>query len=273
MMIQYFGITEKGNFRSHNEDSMYVSGEIVAGTVSGSFASTGIRDSSHSPLILALADGMGGHTSGEIASRLTLEKLAWMERAIQPLEELPRAGWQNLFRKINNEINEHALMTGKLGMGTTLVGALFGRKKVLVFNMGDSRAYHFSSQGVHKITVDHSFSDSVRGGNQSSRSYITSCIGGGTTDLQMDLFDITNSLSEGDRILLCTDGLTDVIKIDDLEEILKNASNVKEACSHLAEEANLRMTRDNTSVIVIEVKEMALSHAEPWKLTPSERKR
>ncbi|XDD49514.1 PP2C family serine/threonine-protein phosphatase [Leptospira sp. WS92.C1] len=272
MVISYFGITEKGNFRSHNEDSMYACGEIVAGSVSGSISSSGFQSSEDSPLILALADGMGGHISGEIASRMTLEKLAWMVKKIQPLEELPRAGWQNLFRKINNEINEHAQETGRLGMGTTLVGVLFGRRKVLVFNMGDSRAYHFSSHGVHKITVDHSFSDPARD-HHHSRSYITSCIGGGTTDLQMDLFDITNSLSEGDRILICTDGLTDVIKIDDLEEILRNASNVKEACSHLSEEANLRMTKDNTSVIVIEMKETALSFSEPWKFTPSERKR
>ncbi|MDV6236798.1 protein phosphatase 2C domain-containing protein [Leptospira ellisii] len=272
MVINYFGITEKGNFRSHNEDSMYACGEIVAGTISGSLSSSGFQSSEDSPLILALADGMGGHISGEIASRMTLEKLAWMVKRIQPLEELPRAGWQNLFRKINHEINEHATQTGRLGMGTTLVGVLFGRKKVLVFNMGDSRAYHFSPRGVHKITVDHSFSDAAKD-NSNSRSYITSCIGGGTTDLQMDLFDITDALQEGDRILLCTDGLTDVIKIDDLEEILSNASNVKEACSHLSEEANLRMTKDNSSVIVIEVKEMALSYAEPWKLSPSERKR
>ncbi|EMY78144.1 stage II sporulation protein E [Leptospira weilii serovar Ranarum str. ICFT] len=268
MIINYFGITEKGNFRSHNEDSMYVSGEIVAGTVSGSFSSSGVRES---PLILALADGMGGHISGEIASRMTLEKLAWTERAIQPLEELSRSGWQSLFGIINHEINDHAKATGKLGMGATLVGILFGKRKALVFNMGDSRAYHFSHKGIRKITVDHSFAGPI-GGNQNSRSYITSCIGGGTADLQMDLFDITNSLSAGDRILLCTDGLTDVIKIDDLEEILKNSSNVKEACYHLSEEANLRMTKDNTSVIVIEVREMPLSLSEPWKFIPNERK-
>ncbi|ASV11339.1 MULTISPECIES: PP2C family protein-serine/threonine phosphatase [Leptospira] len=272
MIINYFGITEKGNFRSHNEDSMYASGEIVAGNVSGSFSSSGIRDSASSPLIFALADGMGGHISGEVASRMTLEKLAWTERAVQPLEELPHAGWQSLFSIINHEINDHAKATGKLGMGATLVGILFGKRKVLVFNMGDSRAYHFSSKGIHKITVDHSFSGFIKE-NQISRSYITSCIGGGTTDLQMDLFDITSSLSPGDRILLCTDGLTDVIKIDDLEEILKNASNVKEACYHLLEEANLRMTRDNTSIIVIEVQEVMLARSESRKLTPSEKKR
>ncbi|EMF71415.1 hypothetical protein LEP1GSC148_4514, partial [Leptospira interrogans serovar Canicola str. LT1962] len=101
MIVNYFGITEKGNFRSHNEDSMYVSGEIVAGTVSGSFSSSGMREA---PLILALADGMGGHISGEIASRMTLEKLAWTERAVQPLDELSRAGWQSLFSIINHEI-------------------------------------------------------------------------------------------------------------------------------------------------------------------------
>ncbi|EQA63256.1 PP2C family protein-serine/threonine phosphatase [Leptospira alexanderi] len=272
MIINYFGITEKGNFRSHNEDSMYASGEIVAGNVSGSFSSSGIRDSATTPLILALADGMGGHISGEVASRMTLEKLAWTERAVQPLEELPRAGWQSLFSIINHEINDHAKATGKLGMGATLVGILFGKRKVLVFNMGDSRAYHFSSKGIHKITVDHSFAGTIKG-NQISRSYITSCIGGGTTDLQMDLFDITSSLNTGDRILLCTDGLTDVIKIDDLEEILKNSSNVKEACYHLLEEANLRMTKDNTSIIVIEVQGMMFARSEPRKLTPSEKKR
>ncbi|EJO69225.1 MULTISPECIES: PP2C family protein-serine/threonine phosphatase [Leptospira] len=268
MIVNYFGITEKGNFRSHNEDSMYVSGEIVAGTVSGSFSSSGMREA---PLILALADGMGGHISGEIASRMTLEKLAWTERAVQPLDELSRAGWQSLFSIINHEINDYAKETGKLGMGATLVGILFGKRKVLVFNMGDSRAYHFSSQGIQKITVDHSFAGPVKE-NQVSRSYITSCIGGGTTDLQMDLFDITNSLNVGDRILLCTDGLTDVIKIDDLEEILKNSSNAKEACYHLLEEANLRMTKDNTSVIVIEVQEIILPNSRTWKFTPNEKK-
>lgn len=129
MIINYFGITEKGNFRSHNEDSMYASGEIVAGNVSGSFSSSGIRDSASSPLIFALADGMGGHISGEVASRMTLEKLAWTERAVQPLEELPHAGWQSLFSIINHEINDHAKATGKLGMGATLVGICSGKER------------------------------------------------------------------------------------------------------------------------------------------------
>ncbi|PJZ69657.1 protein phosphatase [Leptospira perolatii] len=251
MKIRYYGITDKGNFRSHNEDSFYANGDLICGLVHGELDGIRSIDTEVSPALFALADGLGGHEAGEIASRVALEKLAWMERAIQPIEELPASGWKNLFRKINQEVISYSQTIGKPRMGTTLVGCLLGRKKSWVFNIGDSRLYHLNKQGLHKITVDHSISEEL--GTSYGRNLLTSCIGGGTKDMEADLFDLTGKLHEGDRILLCSDGLSEVLTIDHMEQILKGHGSLKEQCLILSEEANLKLTRDNHTVVLIHI--------------------
>ncbi|TGK12410.1 serine/threonine-protein phosphatase [Leptospira fletcheri] len=251
MNIGYYAITDKGNFRSHNEDSFFANGEFLCGQVQGELAEVRETDTEDFPALFALADGLGGHEAGEVASKTALEKLSWMARAIQPLEELPPLGWKNLIRKINTEVNFHGQSIGKPSMGTTLVGCLLGKKKSWVFNVGDSRLYHMTEGRLSKITVDHNISEEL--GGLSGRNLLTSCIGGGSKDMQADIFDLTGKLSAGDHILLCTDGLTEVLNIDTMEKVIREHEDLKEICSILSEEANLKMTRDNHTVLLVRI--------------------
>ncbi|EQA38408.1 putative serine/threonine phosphatase stp [Leptospira inadai serovar Lyme str. 10] len=251
MNIHYYAITDKGNFRSHNEDSFLANGELVCGQIHDGLVNVRNANTDDSPALFALADGLGGHEAGEVASRTALEKLSWMARAIQPLEELPSLGWKNLLRKINTEVNFYGQSIGKPNMGTTLVGCLLGKKKSWIFNVGDSRLYHMNQEGLRKVTVDHNIGEEL--GTGIGRNLLTSCIGAGSKDMQADLFDFTGKLSAGDHLLLCTDGLTEVLNIDSIEKVIKEHNDLKEICSILSEEANLRMTRDNHTVLVIRV--------------------
>ncbi|MFB5651830.1 PP2C family protein-serine/threonine phosphatase [Leptospira wolffii] len=250
MKLRYYAITDKGNFRSHNEDSFLAVGSLVCGQVHGELDTILELDTNQDSGLFALADGLGGHEAGEIASRVALEKLSWMERAIRPIEELPSSGWQNLLRKINNEVNSYGESIGKPKMGTTLVGCLIGRKKSWVFNVGDSRLYHLKKDGLRKVTVDHNIGEEL--GSMHGRNFLTSCIGGGTKSMQADIFDYTGKIEEGDIILVCTDGLTEVLNIDQIEKILRDNHDLRETSRALSEEANLRLTRDNHTILLIQ---------------------
>ncbi len=251
MKLRYYAITDKGNFRSHNEDSFLVLDRMVCGEVHGELDTVGELDTEQSAGLFALADGLGGHEAGEIASRVALEKLSWMERAIRPIEELPSTGWKNLLRKINNEVNSYGESIGKPKMGTTLVGCLLGKRKSWVFNVGDSRLYHMDKEGLRKVTVDHNIGEEM--GSVHGRNLLTSCIGGGTRNMEADTFDYSSKLSAGDILLICTDGLTEVLNIDQIEKILRDSHDLRETCRVLSEEANLRMTRDNHTILMIQV--------------------
>ncbi|EIE00702.1 PP2C family protein-serine/threonine phosphatase [Leptospira licerasiae] len=251
MKLRYYAITDKGNFRSHNEDSFLAADSLVCGQTHGESETVRILDTEESSGLFALADGLGGHEAGEIASRVALEKLAWMEKAIRPIEELPSSGWKNLIRKINNEVNAYGESIGKPKMGTTLVGCLLGRRKSWIFNVGDSRLYHFTKNGLSKVTVDHNIGEEL--GSSYGRNLLTSCIGGGTKSIEVDTFDYSGKLSPGDFILICTDGLTEVLNIDQIEKILREHEDLRETCRILSEEANLRLTRDNHTIVIIRI--------------------
>lgn len=254
MKVRYYAITDKGNFRSHNEDSFLAVDSLVCGQVHGELDTIRELETNETAGIFALADGLGGHEAGEIASRVALEKLSWLERAIRPIEELPSTGWQNLLRKINNEVNSYGESIGKPKMGTTLVGCLLGKKKSWVFNVGDSRLYHLQKNGLRKVTVDHTIGEEL--GSSHGRNLLTSCIGGGTKSMEADIFDLGDKLAEGDMLLICTDGLTEVLNIDQIEKILKESHDLKETARTLSEEANLRLTRDNHTILLIQIEKI-----------------
>ncbi|TGK04995.1 serine/threonine-protein phosphatase [Leptospira semungkisensis] len=251
MKLRYYAITDKGNFRSHNEDSLLAIETIICSQTHGELDSVQTLDTDSVAGLFALADGLGGHEAGEVASRVALEKLSWMERAIRPIEELPPTGWKNLLRKINNEVNSYGESIHKPKMGTTLVGCLLGKRKSWIFNVGDSRLYHLDKDGLRKVTVDHNISEEL--GLSHGRHLLTSCIGGGSKSMEADIFDYSGKLSKGDFLLLCTDGLTEVLNIDQMEKILRESHDLRETCRILSEEANIHLTRDNHTVLIIQV--------------------
>lgn len=211
-----------------------------------------------SPLF-AVADGMGGHAHGEVAS-------AW---AIKGLQELP-TGYQRTelleaVRDTHRQIHDFAADAGKGTAGTTLTGVSFEGQRpgwVLVFNVGDSRTYRLRDEALIRLTHDHSVvQELIDNGTISSeqaevhpdRNIITRSLGDGSR-LEIDWDQ--HEAQVGDRYLICSDGLTKEANDPEIESALSEAHDPETAVETLVELALNRGGRDNITVVVVEVKSL-----------------
>lgn len=206
--------------------------------------------------LLAVADGMGGHAGGEVASRVAIETL---KAAMQPLEDGDAARLlKNAFRRANEAILAEATDTGVTGMGTTLTAALLRGSNATIASVGDSRAYLVRGSGLTQITKDHTLvAEQVAQGTLTAeqaradpqRNILTQALGN-QPRLAKDLptiFEIP--LLPEDRLLLCTDGFHDVLEARDYTEILKTG-NAASAVQQLIGRAKERSATDNVSAVV-----------------------
>lgn len=255
MKIEYCCITDKGTVRKTNEDSLLCNGEII-----------NFRDHYESPEVISLevqgdavcfsvADGMGGHEAGEIASRLTLEKLAEQikKNGVYLLNETEML--KSVIEKIHVEITEIGSKSGKKGMGTTLVGAIFNNNEFIVFNVGDSRLYTFRDGYLAQKTRDHSLAEQM--GGSVPKNYITSSIGGGIKNITIDIYEFTGKVKADDLILICSDGLTDIDMdkhYDEIESLIQNnIKDLKKLNSELLAFSLSNGSSDNVSIITIKI--------------------
>lgn len=200
--------------------------------------------------LVAVADGMGGHAAGEVASALALETLkASLEAGI----ELGEA-----FRLANQQVHTKSKEPGKQGMGTTLVAVLFDGDHYLVGNVGDSRGYIMEGGGIRRLTQDHSFvAEAMKRGQSEEeatasqwRDALTRAIG---TDakVEVDVFG-PFPVEKNTAILLCSDGLYKTLKDKDLLEIFGRSGGPKGATQTLVSAAYERGSDDNISVVIAE---------------------
>ena len=203
-------------------------------------------------LILALADGMGGHNGGEVASNDTLDNLRFF------FHDLPATLDDEAFRRSMNDWLASICMLinakGKAqpacqGMGTTLVGMIYYCGRYYWINCGDSRLYRLHEGELTQLTTDHSLSNAL--GLTTHSSQIVNCIGGGSMDSYLDIACITEEVEPGDVFMLCTDGLTDMISDSHIRDLLKHDADANQLCQ-AAEEAG---GHDNVSVIVVKLTE------------------
>ncbi|MEW6189303.1 MAG: Stp1/IreP family PP2C-type Ser/Thr phosphatase [Actinomycetota bacterium] len=234
MKLRYAALTDAGRVREINEDGYLATGRVFA-----------------------VADGMGGHQAGEIASTIALKSLE------KSLKELPsRMNMQKRIKtsihRANLAIMEEAGEPGRSGMGTTLTVVVPTRNRIHIGHVGDSRAYLFRDGKLQRLTEDHSLvAQMVRDGrlNPSEaeihplRSVLTRALG--TPSVEIDLFSTESRLK--DKILLCTDGLTSMLKEKEIGEILSENLNPQTLCQKLVEAANDRGGIDNVTVILIEI--------------------
>jgi PPM family protein phosphatase len=207
--------------------------------------------------LFAVADGMGGHRGGDVASALALESLE------APGGEPATEDFPKLIAQIK-EANQRVLERGEAdrdlrGMGTTLTAVLAADGKARVAHVGDSRAYMLRDGKLQQLTEDHTLVQRmVREGRLSEeeaaihpqRSVLTRVLGV-EGDIPVD--ELTLDLSEGDRLLICTDGLTSMLDRDTIREILESESDPQAAADRLVEEANGAGGDDNITVIVLDV--------------------
>lgn len=224
--------TDIGLVRKHNEDSL-----IVA------------------PPLFAVADGMGGHAAGEVASEIAVNTLAEHAPTCVDAEALGEA-----VRKANLEVIRASTDgRGREGMGTTLTAALVEGERLVIAQAGDSRAYLLHKGKLQQITRDHSLmADMIEAGQLTSeearvhpnRSVITRALGS-DPDMLADLYEI--NVEAGDRLMLCSDGLSSLIEDSEIEEALLRVADAQRCASMLVSAAVAAGGYDNVTVIVINI--------------------
>lgn len=234
------GITDIGKERSENQDCFYMS-EMPVGNLSNLFI---------------VADGMGGHIGGKCASHKALE--AAVQYIENEKETEPKAILTNAILKANREVMEEAKKQNMEGMGTTFVAATISDGILYTANVGDSRLYIVSPSQIKQITTDHSLvEEMVRMGeldpdnarNHQKKNVITRAVGV-SEELKVDFFE--TPLGEENCILLCSDGLTNMVEDEEIRMIINSQRDVIERAEKLIEVANKNGGKDNITVTVIE---------------------
>ena len=238
--MKTYSITDTGALREMNQDYFFASDEPVGNL----------------PNLYIVADGMGGHKAGDYASRYTTQRIvASVSR--NPGDE-PVTILKEAIETANKLlITESAEDESKRGMGTTLVAATVIGRHLVVANIGDSRLY-IINRDIRQITRDHSLvAEMVRIGEvpvsearkHPDKNIITRAIGAGD-DVDADFFEV--DLNEGDRILICTDGLTNMVEDQDIRDIVLQNIPLEERVELLVRTANRNGGKDNITVMMIE---------------------
>jgi len=244
------GLSDVGVIRSHNEDCF---------------------DIDPKNQVFVVADGMGGHSHGEIASRIAVDAIRdFVERttdndATLPFEMDPQLGRHgNRLRAAIHVAHDRVLRAIRQdaslhGMGTTVVGLLLDGQSAAIAHVGDSRAYRLRNGKLELLTQDHTWvNEQVVAGFLSEeqarahplKNVVTRALGG-EAEVEIDVHEWP--AETGDVFLLCSDGLTTMLTDDDILSRLQSAGRLEEACSRLVRDANARGGYDNVSVVLVQV--------------------
>lgn len=238
--MKTFSKTDIGMIREVNQDYVYVSDSPIGKL----------------PNLFVVADGMGGHKAGEFASRFTVEVVK--EELASSSEDGPEAMIRQAIISANQKLLETARQDSRMeGMGTTLVVATVIDRTLYFANVGDSRLYLLNDD-IKQVSKDHSLvQEMVRLGgiNQEDakhhpdKNIITRAIGA-KEQIEIDFYEYR--LKKGDIILMCTDGLSNMVEDEEMLHIVKSSRDVVEAVQRLIERANQNGGNDNIGVVIAE---------------------
>lgn len=236
--MKSFGMTDIGKRRKVNQDYLFFSDEPV-----GCF-----------PNLYIVADGMGGHRAGDKASSYSVTR--FVELAKKAEKELPFLSMERLLNQVNAELFDMSRREEEYaGMGTTFVAATVVDNVVYVMNVGDSRLYYYDGT-LKQVTMDHSLVEElVRAGeldraesrNHPQKNIITKAVGVADT-VSPDFFML--DITEGQRILLCSDGLSNMVDDEKLEEIMAEPGEIDELAKKCVDEALFYGGLDNIAVVI-----------------------
>lgn len=239
-MIKTAYLTDTGRTRELNEDAIYASEKPVGNL----------------PNLFIVADGMGGHNAGDFASTFTVDTL--VEEIGNSFEKNPSIIFQKVIQVANQKLREIAASDlRKRGMGTTVVAATCMGKYLQVANVGDSRLYVVNDT-IKQITTDHSYvEEMIKRGNlqrenarsNPNKNIITRAVGA-KNDIQADIYVL--ELKPGDLLLMCSDGLSNMLEDEEMRMIIKRQRDIVEMAEKLVEAANENGGKDNISVILID---------------------
>ncbi len=209
------------------------------------------------PPCFVIADGMGGHKCGDVASKQAVDSVCSHLLSVNwETEEISQL-LNSIIADVNKELYQFSLLDESTqGMGTTLIITVFKNRKLYIGHVGDSRVYLIRGNSIQKMTCDHSFIEElVKNGtitkdeaiNHPKRNVITRAVGY-EHDLQVDTYEI--DVLENDEILVCTDGLTNMLSEEEILDIITKAEEPQAACDTLIQNANNNGGEDNITVIV-----------------------
>ncbi len=237
--MKSFYLTDAGRVRSHNEDSV-----TILKNASGEY-------------LLMVADGMGGHRAGEIASSMAVTHLGKRFSKIASIgSKLDAVNWLNdNASEINKEIIEYAKNNpNSTGLGTTLVLALLTKEYLIFGNIGDSSGFVLKNGHLHKVTKDHTLVNLlVSAGDLTEeearfhpkKNVLMKALGA-MEKVELDIFDVDLS---SEAILLCSDGLTNMLSVEQIEKVLNDDSlEIEEKVIKLIRKCNARGGQDNISI-------------------------
>ena len=242
--MQTFYFTDPGKVRSHNEDSVT------------------IINNDKKEFVLAIADGMGGHKAGEVASKIAIDHIInsfYKHKTIGSKENA--IDWlRTTVTEINNQIFEYAKNNPESkGLGTTLVVAIKTEDYILYGNIGDSSGYVIKNGLLHKVTKDHTYVGMLLSNgkiteeeakNHPGKNLLTRALGA-NDPIDIDIFDIDTSVK---GLFLCSDGLTNMLTNEQIEKILNSNLPIEDAVIKLIKKANSRGGKDNITIAYLKKK-------------------
>lgn len=236
--MKSFYLTDAGKVRDHNEDSVII---------------TKNKDNEY---LMAIADGMGGHSAGEVASSIAIGYLAkHFNETFLNMSKVDSVNWiRDAVNEINTLIFDHEKKHPESkGMGTTLVMAILTKDYLLFGNVGDSSGFVMKDNKLHKVTYDHTLVNLLvsageltkeEASNHPKKNVLMKALGA-STEIDVDIFDCDMDINQ---ILLTSDGLTNMLDNEQIEKVLQSDHDIEDKVIRLIQKANNRGGTDNISV-------------------------
>jgi serine/threonine protein phosphatase PrpC len=268
VQVDVFGVSHVGRVRQNNEDQFFVakltrSLETITTTLTADDAPARADEVNY---LLIVADGMGGHAAGEVASRMAVSSLVRLALQLPDWifqlddDHVPEIEWRarRLVQQVGSMLVQQGAKDPALaGMGTTFTAARSLGRDLMIVHVGDSRAYLYRAGRLRRLTKDHTFAQMMveRGdlgaedaAQSRLRHILTNALGGSskTVDVDIDML----RLEDGDRLLLCSDGLTDLVDDEAVAATLSSTPVSRDTCAQLVKLALERGGRDNITAVV-----------------------
>jgi protein phosphatase len=239
-----------GRIRKKNEDNFFFGGRCLEQEHNGLAHPIQIAFDLQNSVCMAVFDGMGGENFGEMAS-FSAAKAMQQAQCVPVNDSVPEAGYLDaLIGKLNEAVllAQRRMLTER--MGTTVAGLYFRGGHVYAFNLGDSRVYRLRSGELLQLSLDHTDKRPAKVGRKPA---LTQYLGIDPEDFELEPHVAKETLCAGDRYLLCSDGLSDLLTIAEIAAILGNARRMEDCVQDLVHAALARGGRDNITAITCEI--------------------
>ncbi|MFO0906305.1 MAG: protein phosphatase 2C domain-containing protein [Pirellulales bacterium] len=260
--IDCAGQSHIGKVRPHNEDHYFIyRRRIERGVLDTNLHELSYAAPREDVYVFAVADGLGGHSFGELASAMTLQAQGYLGRGswlaelaeLEPSQVAAQAtkDARHVHRKLLDEAQRNPQLRG---MASTLTAAVVYQHRFVLIHLGDSRAYLLQGGEVSQISRDHTLAEEMRHSQVVDprmvrmANVLTNCLGGDDGQLRVETREMRWGL--GDQLLICSDGLSDVVSLDEIKTALTESPIAQEACNRLMAMALDRGGRDNITLVV-----------------------